>query len=284
MIVKELKSLFTEQLKNIYEKQELDTFFSYLIEEYLGIQKIDLLLNPTFKVQPEKLQCFNKAIDKLKKEEPIQYILGKTEFYGLPFKVNQNTLIPRPETEELVSWIVDSIDSSSPLHILDIGTGSGCIAISLKKQLPNASVTAIDVSDKALKIAEKNALENEVEVTFIQQNILTTNSLSKHYDIIVSNPPYVRNIEKEEIKNNVLLNEPHLALFVDDNDPLIFYSKIAKLAAKHLNRKGLLFFEINQYLANENFLMLKALGYNDIILRKDFRKNPRMIKSSLPNI
>ena len=172
--------------------------------------------------------------------------MGKTSFYELDFEVNPNVLIPRPETEELVEWILESQKSkfkSQKISILDIGTGSGCIAISLAKNLPKATVSAIDVSENALATAKKNAQNNSVNVSFINQDILETENLGQQFDIIVSNPPYVRNLEKEEIKKNVLDNEPHLALFVEDKDALIFYKKIANLALKNLTTNGILFFE-----------------------------------------
>jgi release factor glutamine methyltransferase len=170
---------------------------------------------------------------------------------------------------------------SKKLNILDIGTGSGCIPISLKKEIPNAIVLAIDVSEKALEMARKNAINNEVEVNFILQNILETESLDEKYDIIVSNPPYVRNLEKQEIKKNVLAYEPHLALFVEDSDALLFYRKIAQLALTSLTPNGKLFFEINQYLGKETVTLLENLGFKNIELRKDFVGNDRMICSGL---
>ncbi len=280
MTLKNFRTFFNKELEGLYPQTEADTFFFFLIEEYLGFQRIDLTMKPGFEISIEKQELFHESIVRLKNEEPIQYILGYTEFYGLPFKVNTNTLIPRPETEELVEWILSEINKGSEVSILDIGTGTGCIPITLSKYLPKATVSAIDVSDGALKIANENAALNNVSVDFIQKDILKTDEL-KEYDIIVSNPPYVRNLEKVEIKNNVLENEPHLALFVDDNNPLIFYNKIADLAKKSLTKKGLLFFEINQYLGKETVGMLKEKGFKNIELCKDLFGNDRMIKASL---
>ncbi|XRE44722.1 Peptide chain release factor N(5)-glutamine methyltransferase [Tenacibaculum discolor] len=282
MQLKQYKSYFSEQLKSVYPQTEIDTFFFFLIDEYLELKRIDLTLRPDFEISSDKRILLDEALVRLKKEEPIQYILTKTEFYGLPFKVNQNTLIPRPETEELVEWIINEIDKNQEsLSILDIGTGTGCIPISLKKHLPKATVNAIDVSEEALKIAKQNAILNKVEISFIHQDILKTEKLSAKFDIIISNPPYVRELEKVEIKNNVLKNEPHLALFVEDNNPLIFYKKIADLAKNSLTKTGLLFFEINQYLGIETVEMLKNKGFTHIELRKDLFGNNRMIKASL---
>lgn len=198
--------------------------------------------------------------------------------------MNENTLIPRPETEELVEWIVAESRNSATgsLKILDIGTGSGCIAISLAKNLPNAEVFALDVSEKALAVAKKNADTNKVKVNFIQADILKINDLvelSTHFDIIVSNPPYVRHLEKAEIKPNVLEYEPHLALFVEDTDALLFYRKIAKLAKENLAEKGKLFFEINQYLGKETLQLLEKFGFNSTELKKDIYGNDRMTRS-----
>ena len=220
-------------------------------------------------------------MSELKKEKPIQYLLGETEFNGLKFKVNENVLIPRPETEELVELICHCEERSNlkAVKILDIGTGSGCIAISLARNMLNADVFAIDVSAEALKVAKQNAEQNQVSVTFLEKDILQAEDLLEQFDVIVSNPPYVRNLEKQEIKNNVLENEPHLALFVDDFDALIFYRKIALLATKNLNNGGQLFFEINQYLGKEMIQLLNELSFSDIELRKDIYGNDRMTRA-----
>ncbi|WP_299121037.1 peptide chain release factor N(5)-glutamine methyltransferase [uncultured Tenacibaculum sp.] len=288
--LKTYKTNFSKQLSFIYPQTEIDTFFTYLVEEYLELQRIDIIMKPDFEIPAEKEAVLNNALERLLNEEPIQYIIGHTEFFGLPFKVNNHTLIPRPETEELVEWVIQEVSSmrkklgsDKKLSILDIGTGSGCIPISLKKNLSNVDVTSIDISEKALETANQNAKLNEVDVEFIEKDILNTNSLPKQYDIIVSNPPYVRNLEKVEIKNNVLQNEPHLALFVDDNNPLVFYEKIADLAKNHLTDNGLLFFEINQYLGQETLKMLEDKKFVTNELRKDIFNNDRMIKISKKN-
>jgi release factor glutamine methyltransferase len=278
MNLKEYKFHFTDELSAIYPQTETDTFFFYLIEEYLNFQRIDLVLQPEFKITDEAFLLFSNALEALKKEIPIQYILGKTEFYGLPLVVNNHTLIPRPETEELVEWILDTIDSSKSLQIIDIGTGSGCIPISLAKKALNTTVFAVDISKDALKIAKKNAALNKVSIHFIEKNILQTTTLPQKFDVIVSNPPYVRELEKVAIKKNVLENEPHLALFVDDDNPLLFYDKIADLAKEHLTKNGFLFFEINQYLGTETFALLRKKGFKSIELKKDLLGNDRMIK------
>ncbi|PQJ83001.1 peptide chain release factor N(5)-glutamine methyltransferase [Polaribacter glomeratus] len=294
MTVKEYRVNLIEQLSSIYPKTEIDSFFFILMEEYLSLKRIDITLHPDYEIKNTHISTLNTALKRLKNQEPIQYIIGNTEFYGYPFLVDENTLIPRPETEELVEWILEetkklqSIKGSIPLHILDIGTGTGCIPIALAKNLPTATVFAIDISADALKIAKKNADINTVKITFLQTDILKVNSLDEvlkqlqqneiNFDIIVSNPPYVRELEKAEIQPNVLQNEPHLALFVPDENPLLFYDKIADLAKENLTENGLLFFEINQYLGNETLTMLKEKGFKNIELRKDLFKNDRMIK------
>lgn len=250
-------------------------------------------MEPKLSISEKNLEKWNSIVNELKQEKPIQYILGETEFYGLRFLVNENTLIPRQETEELVELVIKESSQIEILNpkILDIGTGSGCIAISLAKNLTNSKVYALDVSDKALEIAKQNAMINEVEINFITKSILevedlgqltTHNSqLTTKFDIIVSNPPYVRNLEKEEIKKNVLAYEPHLALFVEDNDALLFYRKIAQLAKINLSENGKLYYEINQYLGKETVALLEDLGFKNIQLIKDVYGNNRMISCGI---
>lgn len=282
MNLKEFRATFTTSLTKIYPKTEIDSFFFLLIEAYLQLQRIDYSLNPNFTINDETLAILQSALNRLEQEEPIQYIIGETEFYGLPFFVDKNTLIPRPETEELVAWILSDIDKkNAELSILDIGTGSGCIAISLAKNLPNAIITAIDFSESALKTAQKNAILNEVNINFKQQDILETKEFSKKYDIIVSNPPYVRELEKTEMQKNVLDNEPASALFVSNDNPLLFYKKIADLAQHHLNKNGVLYFEINQYLGEKMLAMLNQKKFSQNELRKDLFSNDRMTKSTI---
>lgn len=288
MILKEIQNIYHKELDDIYGKEEVDSFFYILTDEFLGMTRLALSLQPNFTITKEEEQPLFEALSKLKREEPIQYILGKTEFLGLSFKVNKHTLIPRPETEELVSWVIyQQTKSNKQLNILDIGTGSGCIAIALSKNIPNAKVFALDVSSEALIVAKENASENKVDVEFIQLDILNKdswNSVSKfrdgilNFDIIVSNPPYVRNMEKADMKNNVLKFEPEFALFVEDNDPFIFYRNIAKFAVRYLSKEGQLFFEINQYLGKEMFQLLEDFNFKHVELKKDLFGKDRMIK------
>ena len=284
MLLKQFRIHFFESLKGIHDENEVESFFFILTEYLHNLKRIDLALNPSFEISEAEVQKWESIISELKTEKPIQYIIGETWFYDSKFYVNEHTLIPRPETEELVDWIFATEkknDKKEKLTILDIGTGTGCIPISLKKNLPQAEVSAIDVSEEALKVAQKNALENKVAINFILQNILEIEDLKQQFDIIVSNPPYVRNMEKQEIKKNVLAFEPHLALFVEDNDALLFYRKIAQLALKNLTPNGLLFFEINQYLGKETVELFENLGFKNIELKKDIYGNDRMIKGCL---
>jgi release factor glutamine methyltransferase len=281
MKIKTYRNLFIQELTPIYDAVEAESLFYLILEEKHQLKRIDLALQSDLIFSELEIAAWNSILEPLKKEIPIQYLLGKTSFYGLDFEVNSYVLIPRPETEELVEWIIQSTSKleKKDLKILDIGTGSGCIAISLAKNLPNASVFAIDVSENALATAQKNAITNKVNITFITQNILETEDLKQQFDIIVSNPPYVRHLEKTEIKKNVLDNEPHLALFVEDNDALIFYKKIAELAQKNLSQNGKLFFEINQYLGKEMIALLQKMNFKNIQLRKDIYENDRMINA-----
>ena len=281
MLLKNYRTQFTQELTPIFDEMEIESFFYIVLEAFHQLKRIDLALNPDLEINDLQLLQWEAVLLQLKQQKPIQYIMGETEFFGLPFYVNENTLIPRPETEELVDWISRdlTINECNDLKILDIGTGSGCIAIALAKKFTNAQVFAIDVSEKALATAQKNAIRNEVNVTFIQKNILETENLEQQFNIIVSNPPYVRNLEKVEIHKNVLAYEPHLALFVEDDNALVFYQKITELAAKNLSENGQLYFEINQYLGKEMIKLLSENNFATIELRKDIYGNDRMIKA-----
>lgn len=280
MKIKQYRTQFIQELAPFYDAYEAESFFYLILEEKHKLRPIDVALNHELIFSESEIWVWNSLLAELKKEVPIQYLMGKTNFYGLDFEVNENVLIPRSETEELVEWIVNEnlkTQKFKKLKILDIGTGSGCIAISLAKNIPNARVFALDVSKEALKTARKNAENNHVDVTFIHQSILEIEDLKNDFDVIVSNPPYVRNLEKKEIKKNVLNYEPHLALFVEDHDALIFYRKIAEIAQKNLSENGQLFFEINQYLGNEMKDLLQKMNFKNIELKKDIYGNDRMV-------
>jgi release factor glutamine methyltransferase len=279
MRVKDFRSIFITTLLPVYDALEAESFFYLILEHKLKMRRIDLALQPDAYLAEAQMVDWNILLSELLEEVPIQFLLGTTSFFGLDFEVDANVLIPRPETEELVDWILSDYKKQTieEPKILDIGTGSGCIAIALAKNISQADITAIDVSAEALALAQKNAIAKGVDVTFICENILETQDLQMQFDIIVSNPPYVRILEKDEIKNNVLEHEPHLALFVDDNDALLFYRKIAALAQKNLKENGKLYFEINQYLGLEMIDLLTSMGFVDVELRKDIYGNDRMI-------
>ncbi|MEF3079270.1 peptide chain release factor N(5)-glutamine methyltransferase [Winogradskyella poriferorum] len=289
MKAKDLKDIFHKELNQIYGKDEVASFFYLCLEHHLNVARIQLQLEPEFTLSKTEADFFFEILEGLKQQKPIQYLLGETEFYGLQFKVNDNVLIPRPETEELVDWIIkdskSKIQSSDGIKILDIGIGSGCIAISLAKHLPEAQIFAVDISESALEIAKENADSNGVEVKFIKADILESSLWEDvafrqegSFDIIVSNPPYVRELEKQEIKPNVLDNEPHLALFVENDNPLIFYKAITDFAVDKLKSNGSLYFEINQYLGQETKQLLVDAEFKAVELREDLNGNDRMLK------
>lgn len=279
MNLKEYRTFFIQELSTVYDVMESENIFHILLEDWSGIRRFDISTNPETGFSDDEIARYNTALERLKKHEPIQYITGVAHFYGLEFSVNPFVLIPRPETEELVDWIIKDFEFHPNPKILDIGTGSGCIPVTLATNLKTAAVSAIDVSEKALEIARKNASANEASVDFILTDILKSENLPEKYDVIVSNPPYVRNLEKTEIRQNVLEHEPHLALFVEDTDALVFYRKIAELAINHLSENGKLYFEINQYLGEETMGILRNIGFKNVELRKDLQGNDRMIKA-----
>lgn len=280
----QFKNWFFNELNNIYPTTEIQSFFNLLINFKLNMSRADVALQFDYEISKKDLDFLKNGLKELKNQTPIQYIIGKTEFYGLPFYVNKHVLIPRPETEELINWILEDLTAKnlqSELKILDIGTGSGCIAISLAKNLPNTKVFALDISSNALNTAKQNALLNNVNINFVEANILTTNNLNQTFDIIVSNPPYVREIEKQQMHKNVLNNEPHIALFVENENPLIFYDKIADFSKKHLIKNGKLYVEINQYLGLETLELLRLKQFKKQTLKKDIFNNHRMIKATV---
>lgn len=281
MTLNSYKKWFNEQLQHLYDADEIKSMLTIVAYEVLGLSRVDLVLKDNESLSEAQIVQLNNVLSQLQQEIPIQYIFEKAYFYGYEFKVSPATLIPRRETEELVEWVLSEMNRQpeKKWRVLDIGTGTGCIPISIKKEFPLAEIFAMDISTGALKIAKENAEKLNASVIFIEQNILSTTQLDS-YDIIISNPPYVRNLEKAEIKKNVLDYEPHLALFVEDNDPLIFYRKITQLAQKSLMENGLLFFEINQYLGEEMQQMVSEY-YKIIELRKDLQGNDRMMKCSV---
>lgn len=249
----DLYEFYKSELSSIYDNDELYAIFELVCEHYLGYSKTDTRLNFNGNLnQSDVLKIYDTA-KALKTGIPVQYIFGEAHFYNLKFKVNSSTLIPRPETEELVDLIIkaQTTNNSKPITILDIGTGSGCIPITLKKNIPNSKVTGIDISEQALEVANTNALKNNVDVDFFNLDILSNNQKLNTYNLIVSNPPYVLNSEAKQMDARVLEHEPHLALFVEDTDPIIFYKRIIDLCTRHLEENGYLFFELNPIYAND---------------------------------
>lgn len=267
-----------KSLSEFYPESEISGLTRLLIENVTKSSIPALLSDKSKKITGEELLKIDKIIERLQKFEPIQYILGETEFYGLPYVVNQNVLIPRPETEELVELILNENKSDS-LSILDIGTGSGCIAISLKKHLPNSIVEGWDISTGALKVAMLNSKKNLTDVIFNQVDILSDYPDKMTFDVIVSNPPYVLDSEKSDMHTNVLGYEPHTALFVPDNDPLLFYNRIADVATQLLTNGGKLYFEINRMKGQEISQMLESKNFSNIQLIKDISGNDRIVKA-----
>ncbi len=279
MNLKQLLQFFTNELSNIYDRDEISSVF-YLVTEHLtGMRRSQAIMAHNDLLSADAHKGYIKILERLKAGEPLQYVLGEASFFELTFRVNKNVLIPRPETEELVDWVIRSCNTRKGLQILDIGTGSGCIAVSLKKFIPEAVVTALDISEEALEVAGNNALLNEVDVHFVQADILTFSTADK-YDIIVSNPPYIGGSEKAEMHANVLDFEPHLALFVADERPLLFYEAIADFAKVSLRIGGLLFFEINARYGIETVQMLSSKGFTNIELKQDMQGNDRMIRAN----
>jgi release factor glutamine methyltransferase len=274
--LQQLKSHFFKSLEALYPPQELIVLYKMVIE-FISKKNNTLVLD----LIQEEQEAFNNYINQLKKGVPIQYVLGEADFYQLKFKVNEHVLIPRPETEELVYLILQDAKINQPKSIIDIGTGSGCIPITLKKHLPNTAINAIDVSETAIAVAKENALKNKVEIDFTIADALHLEPKNfQKFDVIVSNPPYIALSEMEDMEANVTKHEPHLALFVEDENPLIFYQKIADFALTNLQQNGVLYFEINQALAQETQELLEQIGFITEII-KDINQNDRMIKAQL---
>lgn len=278
MTLKYFKSIMISSLSSIYEKDELNSIFNLIAEDYLKISRSKILLADEINLNEETQALFLKALERLKTYEPIQYVLGKTNFMDLEFKVDSSVLIPRPETEELVRLILK--EDLYEKEILDIGTGSGCIAISLAKNLPNTYVTAVDICKDAMEIAIENSKLNNVNIEFINADIFEFKS-EKKYDLIVSNPPYVLKSDKTLIRENVLNFEPEIALFVDDNNPLKYYEEIIDFSKNHLNENGQIFFEINDKKSKDFKNILKLNKKHKYNFFNDSFKKTRFLKIQL---
>ena len=286
-LVRECRKYYASELETIYGSDEANALIMILLEHYFSLDRVKIAMNPELRLSESELLTLHCAVKELLKNKPVQYIIGETEFCGMRFFVDENVLIPRPETEEMVKKIASCRDKAclvpTGCDILDIGTGSGCIAISLAKLLTDSKVTAVDVSEKALHVARKNAKANEVNVRFILDDILNPQNpelIDNQYDIIVSNPPYVCESEKSEMRANVLDYEPSSALFVSDNDPLIFYRRILEFAQKALKPGGEVWFEINENFGEEMKNLCLEQGFKNVEIIKDFRERDRILKGS----
>ena len=284
-LVRECRKYYASELEKIYDSNEANALIMILLEHYFGIDRVKIAMDPELRLSESELLTLHFAVKELLKNKPVQYIIGETEFCGLRFFVEEGVLIPRPETEELVNQLVSWSVSQSPslsFRVLDIGTGSGCIAISLAKLLKDSVVTAVDVSEKASEIAKKNAEANGVNVRFILDDILNPKNpelIDNQYDIIVSNPPYVCESEKSEMRANVLDYEPSTALFVSDDDPLVFYKKTLEFAQKTLKPNGKVWFEINERFGREMRNLCLDMGFKNVEIIKDFRGRERIVKA-----
>jgi release factor glutamine methyltransferase len=292
MQIEDLIKKYYKELQELYDDSEIKALTKSALLYSLKISVTDFLLKKKEKLNVKQIQESEQILKRLKMYEPLQYITGETEFSGLKFCVDKNVLIPRPETEELVEWILEEHQVSGALYadkknkkdfsVLDIGTGSGCIAISLKKNIQNAEVTAIDISKEALSVAKRNAEINDAQINFVQMDILKNQfaHVPGSFDLIVSNPPYITGHEKTEMHRNVTDHEPHIALFVEGKNPLLFYDHIAGLASGGaLKKKGRLYFEMNEILSGEISEMLNAKGFTDVHIKQDMSGKSRMIRA-----
>lgn len=276
--IRDVERFFLEELDSFYIKEEVKSFVLLLLAHLRDYERKDIIINENELLTGEEIFYLKNALLRLKKSEPVQYIIGYTEFYELKIFTDKRALIPRPETEELVSLILS--ENQNVGSILDIGTGSGCIPISLKKNLPNAKVAAWDISEDALALANKNADYNNVDIKFEKVDVLSVEAANDKFDVIVSNPPYVTPADKELMQKNVLDYEPHLALFVKMENPLIFYEKIASLGSKMLNNNGNLYFEINENYGDETLQLLRDIGYTSLKVIKDLSGRNRMVRAT----
>lgn len=281
----ELLESASERLDESFSIREKKRVVRELVMEFSSLSNQDIMLARETVIDCEVVDKVNASIDRINNGEPFQYVLGKTFFYDQEFRVDSRALIPRPETEELVHEIIqlNKISNAANWNVLDVGTGTGCIAISLKLALPNCSVTGIDVSAKAIELAKENALELRAEIKLMVKDVFALDQYDTKYDVIVSNPPYIPMSEKSSMKSHVIEKEPEIALFVDDDQPIIFYKKIADLGQDMLKKRGYLAFEVHENLAEDvkNYLFLK--GYENISIRQDLQGKDRMVFAQFVN-
>ncbi len=270
-----------QALLPLYPESEVKALTGLLLEKVFGVRMLDIYMGKDIHFLPEKEQELEDILQRLSNAEPIQYVLGEADFCGLTFEVNRNVLIPRPETAELVYWILEEMPAS-PCRVLDIGTGSGCIPITLFHHRPMDEVVAWDISLGALEVAQANNRKHQTDVLFEQRDVLSDVwTESRRFDVIVSNPPYITGAEKVDMERNVLEWEPELALFVPDADPLLFYHRIALLGRELLKPAGCIYFEINRAFGTEISSMLDVMGYKEVVVKKDLSGNDRMVKAEL---
>ena len=277
MTLSNLQSEFYSKLYPLYPKQEIDSIFHLVVSHLLNYSKIEFHRHSDKNISPEKEKQMLKILDRLKNAEPVQYILGKTEFYGSTLSIDKRALIPRPETEWLVDMVVKNHNKIESISILDIGTGSGCIAIALAKSFPASRITAIDISQEALELAEQNAIANKVNINFLINDILKSQMEYSTFDIIISNPPYVRNSEKQFMHRNILEFEPLSALYVSDEDALVYYRAIATFGKKCLKSNGTIYLELNEFMGKEIAGLFSNTGYSTVELHKDLNQKIRYL-------
>ena len=280
MTFEELKYHFIKSLSHHYQLREINSFFNMILFHFKKWNKIDFSLNKKELLNLNEKRFFDEKINLLKKGNPLQYIIGEVFFYQLLIKVNEHVLIPRPETEELVHLIYENKSKKSLKNILDIGTGSGCIILALKSIFSDSDCIGLDISKEAIKTAKKNAALLKLDVEFIVDDIFNTN-VKRKFDAIVSNPPYITLKEKRLMENNVLNHEPHMALFVDDFNPLIYYKAIAEFGIQSLTKEGEIYFEINEKYGDEVVYLLKDLGYHNCEIKKDLQGKNRFVLAQL---
>ncbi len=282
--IKDIRETYLRELGLIYSEQEASALFDLVTEYRLGLKRLDRILNPDLRLSESEILKVHFDIKELKKLRPVQYIFGEAWFGDLRLKVNEHVLIPRPETEELSAWVADDLKTHPGISILDIGTGSGCIALSLAAKLPSAVISACDISSGALEIARENAARLKLKTNLFRMDIFDRNAWPalSAYDVIVSNPPYVTFSDKKEMLPNVLNYEPPIALFVSDDNPLIYYIEILEFSRDHLNSSGKIYFEINKRFGREMFELLSAYGFENVEIRKDLSGHDRMAGATKP--
>jgi release factor glutamine methyltransferase len=285
MLLSDIRNKYKHSLSAIYPPEEIDSLFTIAVEFCMELDRFSMLRDMNKNTSTDSENKMFDVLTRLTKAEPIQYITGVTEFYNIKLKINSSVIIPRQETEYLTDIIIKRNQGTRSLRIIDLCTGSGCIAVALAKNLPGSLITAVDLSMDAVRLAEENAEVNEQKITVIRDDLLAPTSDYSKFDILVSNPPYVRKSEKAMMHPNVLNYEPHKALFVDDEDPLVFYRALAKFAIKHVSKPlGKLYLEINQYLGKETQKLFKDFGFMDVSVIKDLNDNERYIECIMGNM